>query len=185
MFRPEWNQYFATIVKAVAERSNCRRRKVGALLVRDRQIVSSGYNGTPKGVKNCFEGGCARCQTNVKTGVDLDKCKCQHAEMNAILYAEGDTKGTELYLTHSPCLACSRSIITAGIKLVHYIEPYGEPFEVQNVKDFLLEANCYLHQLLVDFETEGEVRAFAKQFTKENAAAAVKELTNQWSEHED
>ena len=85
--RPSWDEYFMKIAEDASTRSNCLRRKVGALIVKQRNIISTGYNGTPIGVKNCFEGGCPRCQSDVEPGQGYDTCICVHAEANAILLA--------------------------------------------------------------------------------------------------
>jgi len=111
----------------VARRGNCARRKVAAILVRDRRIISTGYNGTPRGIKNCFEGGCARCAGEAPSGADLTECICAHAEENAITQAAYhgiSVKGATLYCTLSPCLLCARMIINAGIGEVVYEEEY-------------------------------------------------------------
>ena len=83
--RPSWDAYFMELATVVASRSNCSRRHVGAVVVRNRHILATGYNGTPYGVKNCFEGGCPRCSGETKSGAKLDECLCVHAEQNAII----------------------------------------------------------------------------------------------------
>ena len=85
--RPNWDTYFMDIAHVVARRGNCSRRRVAALLVRDRRIISTGYNGTPRGITNCFEGGCARCAGDAPSGTALTECICSHAEENAITQA--------------------------------------------------------------------------------------------------
>ena len=85
--RPDWDAYFMDIAHVVARRGNCSRRQVAALLVKDRRIISTGYNGTPRGVRNCFEGGCRRCAGEAPSGADLGECVCSHAEENAITQA--------------------------------------------------------------------------------------------------
>ncbi len=125
--RPAWDEYFMNIAKEIATRSNCIKRKVGAVIVRDKRIVSTGYNGTPRGVKNCNEGGCARCGTFAQGGTKLDECLCSHAEENAIVQAAYhgiSTKGGALYCTYSSCLTCSKMIINAGIERVVYNADY-------------------------------------------------------------
>jgi dCMP deaminase len=121
--RPTWDEYFMEIAQVVAKRSNCCRRQVAAVIVKSNHIISTGYNGTPRGVKNCFAGGCPRCSGNVKSGEHLDECLCVHAEQNAIcqaaLYGHA-TEGSSIYVTISPCLTCAKLIINAGIKEVIY-----------------------------------------------------------------
>jgi dCMP deaminase len=125
--RPDWDTYFMDIAQVVARRSNCRRRQVAALIVRDERIVSTGYNGTPRGVRNCFEGGCARCAGDAPSGADLGDCICSHAEENAIVQAAYhgiSVKGGTVYSTLSPCLLCAKMIINAGIRRVVYEQAY-------------------------------------------------------------
>jgi dCMP deaminase len=115
------------IAHVVARRGNCSRRKVAAIIVKDRRIISTGYNGTPRGVKNCFEGGCARCASNVPSGGDLGECICSHAEENSITQAAYHgiaVNGATLYVTLNPCLMCAKMIINAGIREVVYEEEY-------------------------------------------------------------
>lgn len=127
MHRPVWDQYFMAIAQNVSSRSNCMSRKIGAIIVCDYRIMTTGYNGTPKGTKNCFEGGCPRCAENVESGTQLDRCYCCHAEENAIIqaaYHGVSIYGGTLYVTHTPCLMCSKMIINAGIKRLVYNEKY-------------------------------------------------------------
>lgn len=125
--RPSWDVYFVGISREVALRSNCVKRRVAALIVKDRRIISSGYNGTPRGVKNCSEGGCPRCNSFGKSGADLGECYCSHAEENAITqsaYHGVNIKDATLYTTFSPCLMCTKMIINSGIKEVVYDAHY-------------------------------------------------------------
>ena len=126
--RPGWDRYFMDIAHVAATRSNCSRRQVAAVLVRDRRIISTGYNGTPRGVKNCCDGGCPRCSSNAPSGSNLHECLCSHAEENAIVQAAYHgiaVKGATLYTTYSPCLLCAKMIINAGIVEVVYHEHYS------------------------------------------------------------
>lgn len=125
--RPDWDTYFMDIAQVVATRGNCVRRKVAALIVKDRRIISTGYNGTPRGVTNCFEGGCARCASDAPSGADLGDCICSHAEENAIAQAACHgiaVRDATVYCTLSPCLLCAKMIINAGIREVVYEEEY-------------------------------------------------------------
>ena len=126
--RPGWDEYFMRIADVVATRSNCSRRHVGAVIVKDRHILSTGYNGTPHGVKNCFEGGCPRCSGKVESGTHLDECLCVHAEQNAICQAAlfgQAVDGATAYVTVSPCLTCAKLLINAGIREVVYQGDYA------------------------------------------------------------
>ena len=116
--RPGWDEYFMNIAKVTALRSNCMKRRVAALIVKDKRIISTGYNGTPRGVTNCSEGGCPRCAAIETSGKDLGECLCSHGEENAIVQAAYHgvaLKGSTIYTTFSPCLMCTKMIINAGI----------------------------------------------------------------------
>ena len=126
--RPTWDEYFMEIASVVAKRSNCLRRSVGAVIMKDNHILSAGYNGTPKGVKNCFEGGCPRCAGKVASGTHLEECLCTHAEQNAICQAAcygNSIAGGTIYITISPCLTCAKLIINSGLKEVVYGGDYA------------------------------------------------------------
>jgi len=126
--RPGWDEYFMKIAGVVASRSNCMKRKVAALIVKDGRIISTGYNGTPRGTVNCNEGGCPRCNAFSPSGQGLTECLCSHAEENAIVQASyhGITiKDSTLYSTFSPCLLCTKMIINAGLHEVVYNEAYA------------------------------------------------------------
>lgn len=125
--RPDWDEYFMDIAHVVARRGNCSRRKVAALIVSDRRIISTGYNGTPRGIENCCEGGCPRCASDAPSGSELGECICAHAEENAIVQAAFhgiSVRDGALYCTLSPCLMCTKMIINAGIKEVVYETEY-------------------------------------------------------------
>ncbi|MDY5954596.1 MAG: dCMP deaminase family protein [Kiritimatiellia bacterium] len=126
--RPDWDTYFMNIAQVVATRSNCSRRQVAAVVVADRRIVSTGYNGTPRGVRNCFDGGCPRCSGTAPSGASLEECLCVHAEQNAICQAAYygiRLSGATIYVTLSPCLTCAKLIINAGIREVVYGGEYA------------------------------------------------------------
>jgi dCMP deaminase len=125
--RPDWDNYFMEIAKVAASRSNCCRRQVAAVIVKDRRVIATGYNGTPLGIKNCYEGGCPRCNSSSPSGSDLDQCLCSHAEENAITqsaYHGISINKSTLYTTYSPCLLCAKMIINSGINEVVYHQRY-------------------------------------------------------------
>ena len=125
--RPGWDDYFMSVARVVASRSNCVKRKVAAVVTIDRRIVSTGYNGTPRGVRNCNEGGCPRCNSFGPAGSDLSECLCSHGEENAITqaaYHGVPLRGATLYSTYCPCLLCTKMIINAGISEVVYNSDY-------------------------------------------------------------
>jgi dCMP deaminase len=126
--RPGWDEYFMNIAHVAAERSSCCRRQVAAVIVKSRRVISTGYNGTPRGVKNCDEGGCPRCNSDIKSGHGLTDCLCCHAEENAIVQAAChgiSVEGSMIYTTFSPCLLCAKMIINAGIVDVVYHSNYS------------------------------------------------------------
>ncbi len=125
--RPSWDSYFMQIARNVASRGNCLKRKVAALIVKDGRIISTGYNGTPRNTKNCFEGGCPRCNAVGPSGQALGDCYCSHGEENAIVQAAYhgiSIKGSTLYTTFCPCLLCTKMIINAGVVEVVYNQEY-------------------------------------------------------------
>ena len=125
--RPSWDTYFMSIARVVSTRSNCIKRKVGSIITSDRRIISTGYNGTPRGLPNCNEGGCPRCNRAAESGTRLDECLCSHAEENAITqsaYHGVSVRGGSLFTTFCPCLICTKMIINAGIAEVVYDSPF-------------------------------------------------------------
>lgn len=135
--RPDWDTYFMNIAQVVKTRGNCSRRQVAAIIVNDHRIISTGYNGTPSGIRNCFEGGCQRCASKAHSGENLGDCICAHAEENAIIqaaYYGVRLAGSMLYCTESPCLLCAKMIISAGIKEVIYEGNY--PYSRQTASLF-------------------------------------------------
>jgi dCMP deaminase len=125
--RPDWDEYFMNIARVVATRSNCVKRKVAAVITVDRRIISTGYNGTPRGVTNCNEGGCPRCNSFGPGGADLGECVCSHAEENSITqsaYHGVSVRGATIYSTFCPCLMCTKMIINAGIAEVVFSAEY-------------------------------------------------------------
>ncbi len=125
--RPDWDEYFLNIARVVATRSNCMKRKVAAIIVRDRRVIATGYNGTPRGARNCNEGGCPRCNSLAPSGTSLEECLCCHGEENAITqaaYHGTSLKGATLYTTFAPCLLCTKMIINSGIVEVVFNQDY-------------------------------------------------------------
>jgi len=124
------HRYYMGIAEAVSRRSSCCRRQVGAVLVKDDRIISTGYNGTPRGFTNCNEGGCKRCyDSNTESGGRLEDCICCHAEENSIVQAAFhgiSTKGALLYTTLYPCRLCAKLIINGGVREVIYHEEYHD-----------------------------------------------------------
>jgi len=128
--RPDWNEYFMEITTVVAKRSTCSRRSVGAILVKDKHILSTGYNGAPNGMKHCDEaGGCLREKLKVPSGERHELCRGLHAEQNAIIQAAvqgASIAGATLYCTTAPCSICAKMLINAGIAKVVYQGNYPD-----------------------------------------------------------
>lgn len=126
--RPSWDHYFMNLAQVASTRSNCIKRKVGAVVALDRRVVSTGYNGTPRGVRNCNEGGCPRCAAGAETGTRLDECLCSHAEENVITqaaYHGVSLRNSTVYTTLFPCLICAKLIINSGVREVVYEAPFS------------------------------------------------------------
>ncbi len=119
--RPSWDRYFMDICTLVASRSTCLRRQVGAVIVKDKRILTTGYNGAPSGLKHCEESGCLREELKVPSGERHELCRALHAEMNALLQAAHygiSVSGGIMYCTDQPCVICAKMILNAGIKKV-------------------------------------------------------------------
>ena len=142
MKRPTWDEYFMKITQIVAERSTCMRRKVGATIVKDKKIVSTGYNGAPKGLKHCLEIGCLREQMGVPSGERHELCRGAHAEQNAIIQAAGSgtsMEGTTMYCTDSPCSTCTKMIINAGIRRLVLGKKYPDELGEELIREAGIE----------------------------------------------
>ena len=127
--RPSYDEYFMEMSYVVSKRSTCMRRKVGAILVKDKHILSTGYNGAPKGLPHCSEVGCLREQRNVPSGERHELCRGLHAEQNAIIQAAVfgvSIKGSILYCTNTPCVVCVKMLINAGVKEIVYSGEYPD-----------------------------------------------------------
>ena len=126
--RPTWDTYFVSLCTLASLRSNCMKRRVGAVIVRSNRVLSTGYNGTPRGLTNCNEGGCPRCNGSAPCGSNLDECVCLHAEENALLELgrdRGGAQGTVLYCNTCPCLRCAVKIAQTGVQEVVYQLEYS------------------------------------------------------------
>lgn len=128
--RPSWDEYFMQMAELTAKRSTCLRRQVGAVIVKEKHIIATGYNGAPRGLKHCDElGGCLREKLQVPSGQRHELCRALHAEQNAIIQAatlgQSIEEGT-IYVTHQPCAICAKMIINAGIKRIVVREGYPD-----------------------------------------------------------
>ena len=137
--RPSWDEYFMDMAVLTAKRSTCLRRQVGAVIVKDKHIIATGYNGAPRGVPHCDEkGGCLRQQLNVPSGERHELCRALHAEQNAIIQAATlgqSIEGGTIYVTNQPCLICANMIINAGIRRIVVKEGYPDELAVEILRE--------------------------------------------------
>ena len=127
--RPTWDEYFLQLARQAATRSTCLRRQVGALLVRDRQVLATGYNGAPRGVSHCLDVGCLRDELGIPSGERAELCRAIHAEQNAVIQAAVHgvaIDGATLYTTLQPCVLCAKMLINCGVREIHYVEGYPD-----------------------------------------------------------
>ncbi len=144
--RPTWDEYFMKLASLVAERSTCLRHNVGAIIVKNKRVLTTGYNGAAKGVKDCLELGCLRDELNIKSGTRHEICRAIHAEQNAII--QGGLHGINIedgimYCTHTPCMICAKMIVNAGIKEVVSYHDYAD----KEARDFLKMAGVKLRKI--------------------------------------
>lgn len=141
--RPDWDEYFMEMAVLTAKRSTCLRRQVGAVIVKDRHIVATGYNGAPRGVAHCDEkGGCLRQQMNVPSGERHELCRALHAEQNAIIQAavQGNSiEGASIYVTNQPCVICAKMIINAGIRKIYIKDSYPDKMAEEIINEAGIE----------------------------------------------
>ncbi len=136
--RPSWDEYFVEIARQVATRSTCLRRHVGAVVVREKRILSTGYNGAPKGLAHCDETGCLRERMGIPSGQRQEVCRGLHAEQNAIIQAAlhgVSVEGGTIYVTHQPCITCAKMIINSGIVKVVCADSYPDEMARQFLAD--------------------------------------------------
>ena len=144
--RPSWNQYFASITRMVATRSTCLRRHVGAVLVKEKRILSTGYNGAPAGLKHCIEVGCLREEASIPSGTRHELCRALHAEQNAIVQAAYhgiSIAGSTLYCTNKPCVICAKMLINVGAERVVYGQGYPDKLSSEMVAEAGLVIELY------------------------------------------
>ncbi|MGB9772858.1 MAG: deoxycytidylate deaminase [Bacteroidota bacterium] len=151
-----WHEYFMKIASVVAERSTCNRAKVGAVIVKDRTILATGYNGAPAGLPHCTEVGCLIYISRGPDGEEEENCyRAIHAEINAIVQAAKhgvSIDGADIYVTASPCYHCLKTLINAGIKNIYY----GEPYKIHRVKELVDQAHVNLIHVPIPESEEGQ-----------------------------
>ena len=144
--RPSWDEYFMEMAKLVAKRSTCLRRSVGAVLVKDKRILATGYNGAPRGLKHCIDIGCMRQKLRIPSGQRHELCRALHAEQNALIQASLygiSAEGSMLYATNQPCVICAKMLINAGIKEIII----GEGYPDKMAMDFLRQARIKVRRI--------------------------------------
>ncbi len=154
MDRPAWDDYFMKITQDVSERATCVKRKVGAIIVMGNRILSSGYNGAPKGLKHCEEAGCIRKEQNIPSGQRHELCRGLHAEQNAIIQAAVHgvkIAGATMYCNYQPCVICAKMMINAGISRLVYGGGYPDELAMEMMKESTLE--------IVKYETNPTLKA--------------------------
>jgi dCMP deaminase len=145
MTRPSWERYFMSIARQVATRSTCLRRQVGCVIVLEKRIVSTGYNGAPSGLPHCSEVGCVRETQGVVSGQRHELCRGLHAEQNAIIQAA--MHGTavregSIFCTHKPCVLCTKMLINAGVRRVYYAEGYEDEMADEMAREADMRLIC-------------------------------------------
>ncbi len=141
--RPSWDEYFIEITKLVARRSTCLRRHVGAILVKDKRILATGYNGAPQNIRHCLDIGCIRESKKVPSGERHELCRGIHAEQNLIIQAAYygiSIAESQLYCTNFPCSICAKMLINAGIRKIFYLDGYPDELSQELLKEAKVEA---------------------------------------------
>lgn len=144
--RPSYDEYFMEMAHVIAKRSTCLRRNVGAILVKDKHILSTGYNGAPKGLQHCSEVGCLREKLNVPHGQRHEICRGLHAEQNAIIQASVfgvSIKDSVLYCTNTPCVVCAKMLINAGVKKIIYDGDYPDDLAKKILQESKIKVEKY------------------------------------------
>lgn len=140
--RPTWDEYFLEIANVTKKRSTCLRRQVGAVIVKDKRILSTGYNGVPTGIRHCSEAGCLRDQLKIPSGERHELCRGSHAEQNAIVNAANfgiGLKGSTIYVNTQPCILCTKMMINAGIVRIVYEEGYPDKLSLEMIEESGIE----------------------------------------------
>jgi len=140
--RPDWDTYFMEMAKLASRRSSCLRRAVGAVLVRDKRLLATGYNGVPSGVTHCEVTGCLREKLQVPSGERHELCRGLHAEQNAIIQAAlhgVSTKDAILYCTTLPCIICAKMLINSGVRKVFFLDGYSDTLTEEMLAEVGLE----------------------------------------------
>lgn len=143
--RPSWDEYFMELAEVVAKRSTCLRRNIGAVVVKDKRVLATGYNGAPTGLAHCSEVGCLRERLGIPSGERVEMCRGLHAEQNALVQAARygiSLEGAVIYCTNQPCVTCAKMLINAGIVKVIYKHPYPDKL----AQDLLAESKVIVEK---------------------------------------
>lgn len=144
--RPSWDDYFMEIANVVRKRSTCIRRQIGAVIVKDNRILTTGYNGVPPKMKHCSEAGCLREKLHVPSGQRHELCRALHAEQNAVIQAAKNgipIDGSTIYITAQPCIICAKILIASGIKKIVYSGEYPDELSLQMLNESSIEVVKY------------------------------------------
>jgi dCMP deaminase len=147
--RPSWDQYFMRMAELAATRSTCLRRQVGAVIVKDKKVLATGYNGAPSGLKHCLDIGCLRDDLGIPSGERHELCRATHAEQNAIVQAAMfgvSIKDATMYSTTQPCILCTKLIINAGIRRIVIKDSYPDEMSKQMLKEAKVKIQIYLEE---------------------------------------
>jgi len=153
MPRPSWDEYFMSIAAQVSGRSTCLRRQTGAVLVKDKRILATGYNGVPSGLAHCEQAGCLREQRQIASGSHHELCRGIHAEQNAVIQAAKHgiaIDGSAVYSTHQPCVLCAKILLNAGVTDIVYRDPYPDELS----EELLAEAGVRPRQVVAADATD-------------------------------
>lgn len=146
MNRPDWDQYFMEMAKLAAKRASCLRRKVGAVLVKDKKVLATGYNGAPKDIVHCDLTGCLREKLEIASGQRHEICRGVHAEQNLVAQAAlhgVKTEKSTVYCTHQPCIICTKILINAGVEKIYYQNSYSDKFAEKLLQESEIELLKY------------------------------------------
>ena len=176
--RPELDEYFMGIAMAVRKRANCAGNRVGAVIVKEKHIVSTGYNGTPHDMTNCMDDGCHRCshREEYPSGAGYDLCICVHAEQNAILAAARfgiAVEGATMYSTMRPCFGCTKELLQAGVAKVFYVHDWSHPDKAKNAEYERLQARFRGGIKRLDMDDADEEWAVSSKRKKAGQAVPV------------
>jgi dCMP deaminase len=164
MPRPSWDEYFMAIAEQVSGRSTCVRRRCGAVLVKEKRILATGYNGVPAGLRHCEEVGCLREQLGIASGTHHELCRAIHAEQNAVVQAArhgSSIDGSIAYCTHQPCVLCAKILINAGIVEIVYRDSYPDPLSEEMLAEAGVESRRFDAAPLATVADEAVTRAAA------------------------